>query len=294
MARRKHKSQFLSFLTLLRRYPLLLLTTMLLGGLWYVYEVQIARPAMAWYGLPQAQAWQPITWTRVLRNKAFLVGWSDLRGNPLWVKYRLQPISSKAKKLPRPQRFESDWRALNSIGQDNYNGSGYDRGHLAPNYAISRLYGLQAQLQTFLMTNITPQKPKLNRNVWQRLEAAETDVFAKRYGEVWVITGPIFDSAIERLPSSLRVEVPDAFFKILAAPTGGEHGEPIMLAFVVPQTVKGNESLSRFVTTVNNVEKLSGFDFFPKMPQPQQQKLETTLNPDTWRLQEIANRTGRY
>lgn len=291
MARRK--SFLVLAIALLRRYPLLSLVVLALAAAGYAYEVVLARPAMAWYGLPQAQLWQPVTWTRVLRNDAFLVGWSDLRGNPLWVKYRLKPIPEQAQRLPRPQRFERDWRALNSIGHDDYTSSGYDRGHLAPNYAISRLYGLQAQLQTFLLTNISPQKPNLNRKVWQRLEEIEVDVFAKQYGEVWVITGPVFDADIERLRSTPRVEVPDAFFKILAAPQG-VNGEPQMLAFVVPQTVKGNEPLSRFVTSVKDVEKLSGFDFFPDMPQPQQDRLEAAIDMNIWQLKQVEKRPARY
>lgn len=294
MARRRTTIRIVPLLFLLRRHPLVLLLAALLAAGWYGYEVLHARPALAWHGVPQAQAWQPSTWTRVLRNDAFLVGWSDLRGNPLWVKYKLSPVPAGAPRLRRPPRFERDWRALNSIGHDDYSGSGYDRGHLAPNYAISRLYGAQAQLQTFLMTNITPQRPNLNQKVWQRLEEAEIDVFAPRYAELWVITGPVFDADIQRLPSSKRVEVPDAFFKILAAPQGGPDGEPKLLAFVVPQTVRGNEPLDRFVTSVDHVEELTGFDFFPHMEAELQARLEAAIDPGAWRLEEIARRPGRY
>lgn len=294
MARRRTTVRIGPLLLLLRRHPLLLLLAMVLACGWYGYEVLHARPAMAWHGVPQAQAWQPITWTRVLRNEAFLVGWSDLRGNPLWVEYRLQPVPADAPFHRRPERFSRDWRALNSIGHDDYNGSGYDRGHLAPNYAISRLYGPTAQQQTFLMTNITPQRPRLNQKVWQRLEEVEIDVFARRYGELWVITGPVFDQDIVRLPTTFRVEVPDAFFKIFAAPSGGADGQPKLLAFVVPQTVKGNEPLDRFVTSVDHVEELTGFDFFSAMEPVLQSRLEAAVDPAAWQLEEVARRPGRY
>lgn len=277
-----------------RRGSLLLsLTAMLIAAALYAYENLHARPTMAWHGVPLAQAWQPITWTRVLRNAAFLVGWSDLRGNPLWVQYRLQPLPPGAPLHRRPQRFERDWRALNSIGHDDYSGSGYDRGHLAPNYAISRLYGVQAQWQTFLMTNITPQRRALNQKVWQRLEEVEIDFFTPHHKELWVITGPVFDADIQRLPSTRRVEVPDAFFKIYAAPGHGD-APPHLLAFVVPQAVQGNEPLDRFVTSVDHVEELTGFDFFPEMDPARQARLEAAIEPSAWRLEEVARRPGRY
>lgn len=292
MARRR--TPYRPLLSLLRRHPRLLLLAVVLAAAGYGYEVRHARPALAWHGVPEAQGWQPATWTRVLRNDAFLVGWSDLRGNPLWVKYRLQPVPADAPRLRRPPHFERDWRALNSLGHDAYSGSGYDRGHLAPNYAISRLYGPQAQLQTFLMTNITPQRPNLNQKVWQRLEEVEIDFFAARYTELWVVTGPVFGPQTRRLPSSLRVEVPEAFFKILAAPTGGPDGGPKLLAFVVPQTVRGHEPLDRFITSVRQVEALTGLDFFPQMEPGLQARLETAVDPAAWRLEQVARRRGRY
>ncbi len=294
MARRRTTARIGILLTLLQRHPVLLILAALLAGGGYAYEVLHARPAMSWHGVPQAQSWQPLTWTRVLRNDAFLVGWSDLRGNPLWVQYRLHPVPADAPHLRRPQRFERDWRALNSIGHDDYSGSGHDRGHLAPNYAISRLYGAQAQRQTFLMTNIAPQRPNLNQKVWQRLEEIEIDVFAPRYGELWVITGPIFDPDIQRLSSTARVELPDAYFKIYAAPQGGPQGQAKLLAFVVPQTVKGDEPLDRFVTSVDRIEELTGLDFFPQLEAGLQTRLEAAIDPAAWQLEQVARRRGRY
>ncbi|MEW6647591.1 MAG: DNA/RNA non-specific endonuclease [Pseudomonadota bacterium] len=293
MARRHTAVRVAALLYLLRRHPLLLLAMAVLTAGWYGYEVLHARPAMAWQGVPAAIDWRALTWTRVLRNDAFLVGWSDLRGNPLWVEYRLQPVPADAPFYRRPERFNRDWRALNSIGHDDYSGSGYDRGHLAPNYAISRLYGPTAQQQTFLMTNITPQRPRLNQKVWQRLEEAEIDFFAPRAKELWVITGPIFDADIQRLAGSARVEIPDAFFKIYAAPGRGA-APPRLLAFVVPQSVRGDEPLDYFVTSVDRVEELTGFDFFPALDPAQQSRLEAAIDAAAWQLEAVARRPGRY
>jgi len=62
---------------------------------------------------------------------------------------------------------------------------------MAPNYAISTLYGKSSQLDSFLMTNITPQKPNLNRKIWQRLEEIEIKYFTKLSDEIYVYTGTI-------------------------------------------------------------------------------------------------------
>ncbi|ABA58302.1 DNA/RNA non-specific endonuclease [Nitrosococcus oceani ATCC 19707] len=294
MARQKKINPFQVFLTvwqLGRQRPLVLLLLVLTSGFWYGYELYIARPGMVYMGVPKAQNWkQPHTWTRIFRNDGFMVGYSDLRGNPLWVSYKVETIPDNAPYYKRPQRFSADWRNLTHIAHDDYRHSGYDRGHMAPNYAISRLYGEQAQLDTFLMTNITPQKPKLNQKLWQRLEEVEINHFTKRFKTIWVFTGPIFDPNIERLKSSYRVEIPDAFYKIYFAPSHEK-----MLAFIVKQEgVRGKEPLDKFLVSVDDVEKQTGFDFFHELEDTLEEQLESSTEPDPWQLKEVARLPARY
>ena len=237
----------------------------------YVHEVQSARPAMTWMGLPESRG-DLFGWTRVLRNDGFMLGWSDLRGNALWVTYRLTPPPAHGRRLPRPERFSADWRALGLIDHDAYTRSGYDRGHLAPNHAIARLYGRGAQLATFRMTNISPQRSDLNQRLWQRLEQYEFDQLTARYGEVWVTTGPVFTGERKRLRSHPLVEIPDAFYKLFAVTEAD--GSPRLFAFLVPQQVRGDEPLARYVVSVDDVEKLTGLDFFHVLEDPLEDRLE--------------------
>ncbi len=240
-------------------------------GLDYVHEVNTARPAMTWMGMPQSQG-GAFTWTRVFRNPGFMLGWSDLRGNALWVTYRLTATPTDGRGLRRPERFSADWRAFGLVDHDSYTRSGYDRGHLAPNHAIARLYGRDAQLATFRMTNISPQRSDLNQRVWQRLEQYEFDQLTARYGEVWVTTGPVFTGARERLRSEPLVEIPDAFYKLYALTYAD--GTPRLYAFLVPQTVRGHEPLARFVVSVDHIEALTGLDFFHALEDPLEDRLE--------------------
>lgn len=294
MTRRRILAGNHRLLALPRRHPLLFLLFFLLAAASYGYEVLHARRMMSYLGLPEAQRWQPATWTRVLRNTGFLVGYSDLRGNPLWVIYRLHPIAAGAPFYKRPQQFERDWRALNSVSHNDYSGSGYSRGHMAPNYAISRLYGAEAQADTFLMTNITPQRHRLNQKLWQRLEEVEIDIFTAREGELWVITGPIFDQHIARLSSTARVEIPDAFYKIYAVPPHDAKDAPRLLAFIMPQEVHGDEPLDQYVVSVDEIEARTGFDFFPQLDRATAKRIESVTAPPAWRLGEVANLPARY
>jgi endonuclease G len=257
---------------------------------WEAYEIKVARPKQAWMGLPQAENWKnPYTWTHVLRNEGYMLGYSELRGNPLWVVYRLNPPPANAARLKRPSRFSADWRSLNRLSHEDYTGSGYDRGHMAPNHAISTVYGKEAQLETFLMSNITPQKPNLNEKLWQRLEELELDQFAKQFGKVWVVTGPIFEPPTERLRSAWRVEIPDAFYKIIVAPDAKK-----VLAFAMPQNVRGDEPLDHYLTSVDAIEKRTGLDFFSELNDAEEDKLEASVEPEPWHLSELARLPGRY
>ncbi len=277
-----------------RKSPVLALLSLLALGGWYSFEALYARPGMAYLGLPEAVRWEdPMTWTRVFRNHGYMVGYSELRGDPLWAIYALSRVPDDAPKLKRPARFNADWRSLTRIGHDDYDRGGYDRGHLAPNHAISVLYGREGQLDTFLMTNIVPQKAALNERVWERLEEVELDRLAARFGKLWVVTGPIFEGGVERLRSSFRVEVPDACYKIYAAPQP-EGGAPKLLAFVVPQTVKGNEPLDRFLVSVDEVERRTGFDFFPRLDSRLEPAAEGGIDAEFWQVEEWAGLAGRY
>lgn len=279
---------------LIFKHPWLIFPALLAWCGWYGYETQIARPQMVYMGVPAARDWrQPLTWFRVLRNDGFMLGYSDLRGVPLWVSYALQSIPETAPHYKRPSVFSADWRSLNRVTHDDYQRSGYDRGHMAPNYAISRLYGQEAQLQTFLMTNIAPQKPNLNQKLWQRLESVESDYFAPWFGEIWVLTGPIFSAPAERLASAWNVEIPDAFYKIYAVP-GTQGQPPRVLAFIMPQNVRGNESLLQYTVTVDKVEELTGLDFFAALPDAVEQRAEAAVDAESWRLQQVAKLQPRY
>ncbi len=291
---RKYLFLFISWtFNLCRKSPRITCTVLIFAAGWYAYEVKVARPALSFQGIPQTQNWQqPFHWFRTLRNDAFMLGYSDLRGNPLWVSYKINPVSPKAKRLSRPQRFTKDWRTINPVTHDDYLKSGYDRGHMAPNYAISRLYGKQAQLDSFLMSNITPQRPHLNRKLWQRLEEVEINHFAHLGKELWVFTGPIFKGKTKRLKNAWNVEIPNAFYKIYALPRAT--GKPKLLAFLMPQKVKGNEPLTQFLTTVDTIEKLTGLDFFADLDDAIENQLEAKIEPASWQLKKVARLPSRY
>ena len=278
----------IAFFRVIEKYPRLVLPVITFVICGYGYEVFIARPALLYQGTPQLiSATNMNTWFRIFRNNGFILGYSDLRGNPLWVEYALTPVDENMPHLKRPNHFQTDWRSINRVDHEDYTKSGYDRGHNAPNHAMSMLYGRYGQADSFLMTNVSPQKPKLNQQVWQRLEEMELSFFAKNFGKLWVITGPIFSDNSERMPSSWRVTIPRAFYKIYV--TEETDSKPAFaLAFVVPQTVSGKEQLSSFITTIDAIEVQTGLDFLADFNDKIEAHLEGVVEVAPWNLNAIS------
>jgi endonuclease G len=236
----------------------------------YGYELFYARDKAVIYGIPKHQDFWTNFTTRVFRNDGFIVGYSEQKANPLWVMYKIQNRPSHPQKLKRPSKFSADMRSLRYISHEDYTRSGYDRGHMAPNFAMSVLHGKSAQKQSFLMTNITPQKANLNQKIWQTLEIKEYNEYASRYDTLWVVTGPIFDDDHTYL-SSAHIEIPDSFYKIFL----GIKGEKLdAFCYIIPQNVKGFESLENFKVSIDTIEKLTGWDFFWKLEDDVENRLE--------------------
>jgi endonuclease G len=214
---------------------------------------------------------------RVLKNRAYVVGYCDELKNPAWVAYRLVNVPGDPEVGERPPGFDTDRRTVARVTQQDYTGSGYDRGHLAPNFGIAHCFGREAQLETFLMSNIVPQKHGMNAGPWKKLELREALNYTGRFEEVWIIAGPLFHGEQKRMKSG--VPIPNACYKIQV----DEHeGKLRMQAFIMSQDVAENASLSVMLTTVDEVEKLSGLDFFPDLPDDVEEKLEAATPTRVW------------
>jgi len=185
---------------------------------------------------------------QILKRECYTTGYDNQRKNPAWVSYKLKDVKHK-KPQKRPSHFKTDSETKARVNQRSYKGSGYDKGHLAPNFAIATHCDRAAQLETFLMSNIVPQKPALNRGVWRKLELDT----AKRSDEVWVITGPIYSEPIKYLGRD-KIQIPHSFFKIII-------GKQSTQAFIIPQTVARKTNYKDFSVTIDEIERRTKLKF---------------------------------
>jgi len=213
---------------------------------------------------------------RVLANTGFVVGYSDDLGNPLWAAYRVQDGEPR-EAPPRPEQFVVDMRTVARIDPDAYSRSGYDRGHLAPNFVIATHYGPQAQRETFQMSNIIPQKHALNAGPWKQLEQRIATRYPGRFGEVWVLAGPVFGAKPEKLRR--RVAVPEACYMIIVDES---EGRVRAAAFLFPQDTPAEAPLDNYLTTVDEIERRTGLDFLAALPDDAENALEAHKLDRVW------------
>lgn len=159
----------------------------------------------------------------------------------------------------------------------DYSNSGYDRGHMCP--AADNKNSGEYMSNSFYMTNMCPQNRSLNAGEWNTVEALCRD-WTKRHGDVYVVCGPIFDTSSPKTigkPDRMRICVPDRFFKCVLA----MGKKPMAIAFIMPNE-PGNSPIRSYCVSVDQVEAITGYDFFPTLPDEIENDVEAQCNPNKW------------
>ena len=160
--------------------------------------------------------------TQALCMDGFAVMYSGVSRTPLWsAEYLDRKRLRQAKEIDREDSFHEESRLPKSIraSLSDYSGSGYDRGHLAPN---ANMANRSQQYDSFSLANIAPQSPRNNRYIWRNIESA-TRYLTQQYGEVYSITGVAFTGKTTKQLAN-RVLVPSHFFKAVYIPAINQAG----------------------------------------------------------------------
>jgi len=242
----------------------------------YEYDLEAPKGEVTFAGIPRRVGAPAPTDIRVLDRGEFLVGWSDSLRHPVWCAYHVVPEAPYT--IDRRPGFSRDRELAAAPAATDYQNTGFDRGHLAPNHAIASRYGEAAQKRTFLMSNVAPQKPALNRGVWRNLEQRIADLWPARWGELWVIVGALPSKNGEKL-SGTNIDVPSAFYQIVVAQSGYDVRA---LATIFEADERWNAWPTRALVSIDELEELSGLDFLSDLPDFIQAPLEAELPSRLW------------
>lgn len=208
----------------------------------------------------------------VIRHLGYTVSYNNFYKTPNWVAWELTRQETEGdeertnKFLPDPELPEP------RVTTSDYTRSGYDRGHMAP--AADMKWSSRAMKESFYMSNICPQNRKLNRDDWGDLEES-CRKWAEKYGTVHIACGPIYDTKSPKRIGKNRVAVPDRFFKVVLI---YNRKNPMAMGFLFDNKAH-HQNLKNYMVTVDKVEEETGLDFFPKVPDSIEERIESTV-PD--------------
>ena len=214
---------------------------------------------------------------QILHRKGYTVSYNKDLKIPNWVAWELslekliERESRTDKFLPDPDLPEDE-----AVTTNDYKGAGMDRGHMCP--AGDNRWHWKAMQESFYMTNICPQDHNLNRGDWKELEEA-CRKWAQAEGKIYIVCGPILYKQKHRtIGKQHRVTVPEAFFKVILCTTSTP---PKAIGFIY-KNASGNHPLDSYVNSVDEVERITGIDFFPALPDDVEDKVEASYNLSLW------------
>lgn len=211
---------------------------------------------------------------QIIHHEGYSLSYSEPLEQAEWVAYELKKEHLSNTNYTRPY-FEVDPAVKTGAAHwRNYKKSGFDRGHLCP--AGDRAYSIEAYNETFLTSNISPQKHDFNAGIWNTLEQ-KVRYWAGKYNGVFVVTGGILEDNLKTIGDE-KVAVPNQFYKILIDTNSGKTK---MIAFLIPHE-NSNLPLYKFVVPVDSIEKLTGIDFFPELEDTLENELEASADYKSW------------
>jgi len=224
-------------------------------------------------GYAQDNKYLPTSTGEIVKHSHYILSYSEAHEQAEWVAYELT-ADETIKVVDRNDRFKADPTvSTGSATLADYKGSGYDRGHLAP--AADMGFSSIAMSESFYMSNMSPQLPAFNRGIWKELESL-VRTYAKKYGKIYVVTGGVLNGSGQTIGNN--VTIPTHYYKIILT---GEGENTRMISFLL-MNQKHTAPLSKFVVNTDIIEKLTGIDFFPQLPDELEEKLESKVDNVNW------------
>ncbi len=211
----------------------------------------------------------------IINHDYYTLSYSESHEQAEWVAYELKKNQIKKGSFKRPYFVEDKKVKTHSADWKNYKKSGYDKGHLCP--AGDRNFNYNAFHETFLTSNISPQNSSFNKGIWNNLEQ-KVRRWAKEYDGVYVVTGGVLKENLKTIGYE-RVSVPEMYYKIIMDSSNGNYKA---IAFLIPNQ-DSNLSFYKYVVTIDEIEVLTGIDFFPNLDSVIEDKLESEISLKTWK-----------
>lgn len=215
----------------------------------------------------------------IITHKGYSLLYNEKHEQADWVAYELTKEET-TKLYERTDKFIIDPNVKSGSASDkDYEGSGYDRGHLAP--ASDMGWSSSTMSESFYYSNMSPQEPSFNRGIWKKLEEL-VRTWAIENKAIYIVTGPVLTNDLQSIGPD-KVSVPKYFYKVIL-----DYSEPNIksIGFILPNS-ESKDQLQNFAVSIDSVEKLTGIDFFPLLQDDQEEQIEKVLCLKCWSWKSI-------
>ena len=227
----------------------------------------------------------------ILSREQYVLSYNQEKRVPNWVAWKLEvdQIGDSGRSNSFKMDSELDnylsrhfYSPLRAVEQQEYKGSCFDRGHQIP--SADRTDTIENNKSTFVMSNMTPQTPFLNRILWAHLEQYTRDLIQKEGKKAYIIAGPIYDEDFGAIGPDQDIQVPSKEFKVIFILNADEGPDDInadteVISVLMPNTLQdgsnpmknkeelckplsgasgGKNDWLRYRTTIAEIETLSG------------------------------------
>ena len=197
---------------------------------------------------------------QIIKRKGYTVSYNKSIKVPNWVAWHLVKSHCYGSNQRSQLMFEEDTDVPNPRATDNdYYNSRYDRGHMCPGGDCN--WDDKGRDETYVLSNMCPQNPNLNRGDWKEIENA-CRKWAQKYGSIYIVCGPMFfkSQKHERIGPN-QIPIPEAFFKVVLCV---DEYAPKGIGFICRNT-DGNRTKDFYVNSIRQVERITGYKFFPNL-----------------------------
>lgn len=211
---------------------------------------------------------------QIIKQKAYIVSYNEGTKIPNWVAWHLTSDHSDGP-VGRINAFYEDIQVpAPRATLEDYKGSGWSRGHLCP--AGDNKWDSEAMRQSFSLINVCPQDASLNSGLWNSIEI-DCRNWARKFGDIYIVCGPVFYKGEHQTIGNNGVYVPEAFFKVVLC----LNGEPKGMGIVVKNNL-GSKKKDLYYNSIDQVERITGMDFFPLLPDDLEDEIESNIDRKLW------------
>lgn len=211
---------------------------------------------------------------QIIHRQAYILSYNKETKLPNWVAWHLTSGHTEGQYKRLNVYFEDSDVPMPRASDKDYQGTNWTHGHMCP--AGDNKWDMEAMKESNFLTNICPQDRQLNTGLWNRIEQ-DCRTWAKKYGDIYIVCGPVLMKKEHETIGRNQVVVPEAFFKVILC----LRGTPKALGYVIRNN-EGKKKRDQFFNTVDEVERITGIDFFPSLPDSIENRVESHSNLELW------------